>query len=79
MDFIVKFTIGLFIFSLLLLFFKSTKKLTNGYMDGYINKYQDFHEIMNKEEMEKEEETDNDQRCQCRHKEVHVHSLLRSP
>ena len=59
MDFIVKFTIGLFIFSLLLLFFKSTKQLTNGYMDGYINKYQDFHEIMNMEEME-QEDTDND-------------------
>jgi len=55
MDFIVKFTIGLFIFSLFLLFFKSTKKLTNGYMDGYINKYQDFHEIMNMEEMEQED------------------------
>ena len=49
MDFIVKFTIGLFIFSLFLLFFKSTKTLTTGYMDGYINKYRDFHEIMNKE------------------------------
>ena len=52
MDFIVKFTIGLFIFSLFLLFFKTTKTLTKGYMNGYINKYQDFHEVMNKEEME---------------------------
>jgi len=58
MDFIVKFTIGLFIFSLFLLFFKSTKTLTSGYMEGYMNKYQDFHEIMNQEEMEKED-TDN--------------------
>ena len=58
MDFIVKFTIGLFVFSLFLLFFKSTKTLTKGYMNGYINKYQDFHEIMNQEEMEKED-TDN--------------------
>ena len=52
MDLVVKFTIGLFIFSLFLLFFKSTKTLTKGYMNGYINKYQDFHEVMNKEEME---------------------------
>jgi len=31
MDYIVKFTIGLFIFSILLLFFKSTKKLSENY------------------------------------------------
>ena len=33
MDFIVKFTIGLFIFSVLLLFFKSTKKLSENYYE----------------------------------------------
>lgn len=33
MDFIVKFTIGLFIFSILLLFFKSTKKLSENYYE----------------------------------------------
>ena len=33
MDFIVKFTIGLFLFSILLLFFKSTKKLSENYYE----------------------------------------------
>lgn len=33
MDFIIKFTIGLFIFSIMLLFFKSTKKLSENYYD----------------------------------------------
>ena len=33
MDFIVKFTIGLFVFSILLLFFKSTKKLSENYYE----------------------------------------------
>lgn len=33
MDFIVKFTIGLFIFSVMLLFFKSTKKLSENYYE----------------------------------------------
>ncbi len=28
-------------------------------MDGYINKYQDFHEIMNREEMEMEDMDNN--------------------
>lgn len=36
MDFIVKFTIGLFIFSILLLFFKSTKKLSENYYEKSI-------------------------------------------
>ena len=59
MDLVVKFTIGLFIFSLFLLFFKSTKTLTKGYMNGYINKYQDFHTIMNRQENEEKEDQDN--------------------
>lgn len=37
MDFIVKFTIGLFVFSVMLLFFKSTKKLSENYYEKSIN------------------------------------------
>lgn len=33
MDFIIKFTISLFIFSVLLLFFKSTKKMSENYYE----------------------------------------------
>lgn len=33
MDFIVKFTIGLFLFSVMLLFFKSTKKISENYYE----------------------------------------------
>lgn len=33
MDFIIKFAIGLFIFSIMLLFFKSTKKLSENYYE----------------------------------------------
>lgn len=36
MDFIIQFTIGLFIFSILLLFFKSTKKLSENYYEKSI-------------------------------------------
>lgn len=37
MDFIIKFTITLFIFSILLLFFKSTKKLSENYYEKSLN------------------------------------------
>ena len=33
MDFVIKFTIGLFVFSVMLLFFKSTKKLSENYYE----------------------------------------------
>lgn len=33
MDFVIKFAIGLFIFSVMLLFFKSTKKLSENYYE----------------------------------------------
>ena len=56
MDFIVRFTIGLFIFSILLLFFKTTKTLSSG---QHINTYTDFHEIMNRDYQEpKSQEND---------------------
>ena len=43
MDFIVKFTIGLFIFAILLLFFKATKKMSKNYLEEY-NSLQVNHE-----------------------------------
>ena len=50
MDFIVKFTIGLFIFSLFLLFFKSTKSLTKNYQK---KSYFDLNKIITEEIDEK--------------------------
>lgn len=44
MDPIVKFTIGLFVFSLFLLFFKATKNLSTGYMNEYIIQNNDIEE-----------------------------------
>jgi len=48
MDFIVKFTIGLFIFSILLLFFKATKKMSKNYLDGHIPQQVDVDEILSR-------------------------------
>ena len=47
MDTIVKATIGLFIFALLLLFFKATKNLSEGYMNSHITSYADVPDVMN--------------------------------
>jgi hypothetical protein len=45
MDFIIKITIGLFLFSLLLLFFKTTKKMSKNYLERPL---QELHNIKEK-------------------------------
>ena len=47
MDTIVKVTIGLFLFAILLLFFKATKNLSEGYMDAHITSYEHVDNLMN--------------------------------
>ena len=49
MDFVVKLTIGLFIFCILLLFFKSTKQMSKNYLEGHMKQTVDFDEIMNRQ------------------------------
>ena len=49
MDFVVKLTIGLFVFCILILFFKSTKQMSKNYLEGHIKQTVDFDEIMNRQ------------------------------
>lgn len=48
MDLIVKLTIGLFIFSILLLFFKATKKMSKNYLEDHIANQVDVDEILSR-------------------------------
>lgn len=53
MDTIAKITIVLIILSIFLLFFKSTKTLSENYLKGHLNSYKDFSEIMMRDTTEK--------------------------
>ena len=48
MDFIIKLTIGLFIFCIFVLFFKSTKQMSKNYLNGHMKETVDFDEIMSR-------------------------------
>ena len=49
MDTVAKVTIGLFIFCVLILFFKATKTMSQNYLEEHVRQTTDFDEIVNRQ------------------------------
>jgi len=61
MDFPIKLAIGLFIFCLLLLFFRATKQMSKNYLEEHMKNRVDIDEIMSRQYEQPKIETESQQ------------------